>query len=443
MYQKNKNNISIFFNIPLMLKKLLIVFLILLPFQQIPKLFYESIVPNSNLLLKSISYADEISFFFILALLLSFIALKPNKYKLEILAMPISKPVFLFLFISFISIMLNNVPIIQGTFGIYDVLKNIIIIFLFASLKWNKEELFSLIQWIKLTIVILALVGIIGEILAILGLEQGYLTTIKWEVTKRFGLYRVQSLTGKGNINYLGMYTLLGFFLFYITPQKRFRSYIGLIFSFCLIILTFSRQTWLGLALMLVLIKRKLILPSLFIIMAIIFMSVSSLDHYDPEGYYRAFTYLESAKLFIENPLIGVGPGMFGGLASVLFDSPYYIEWPDYFEDMIYRLGSLDAYWPLILVETGLIGFLFFFIIWISLYKEINIISESFRSDNDLFYYKLGMILKNYIIALIIMCFFTGLNKPFVIYTFFAICGIYLSLYYQKNHLKSFFKICL
>lgn len=289
-----------------------------------------------------------------------------------------------------------------------------------------------MIGWIKKIVILLAIVGIIGEILAFYGeIGVGYL--VAPEEAKRFGLYRVQSLTGFGSINYLGMYALLGLFLIYATTKISIEKFLGILATLCLIFLTFSRQTWMGLFIMLVLTKKRLIVPGLLILISIALMTLYGSESYDPETYYRSFTYLESFRLLQENPIFGAGTGMFGGLASILFESPIYDDWPEYFRDMVNRIGSIDAFWPVIWGELGILGVIAFSLIWFSLFKGLGYMSNWFRNTGDGQMYNIGRILKHYIVALVFMCLGTGLNAPFVVFTFFGLVGIYISLYKQSR----------
>ncbi len=412
-------------------KRLLIVFLLLLPLQHLLKRTFA----NYHFLVKLVSYSDEISTLFMFAVLFAFIALKPRVYTFRMMELPTTVPIMLFLVVAGFSMVYNRVPLLQGGFGMYDVLKNILVFYVFATLRWRKEELMSFVFWIKVVIVILAVTGIIAEILAVAGIDPRLnpLVRMYGEHKKRLGLDRVISITGSGGVNYLGMYTLLGLFLIYATTKDKVRRFLGMFSALGLIFLTFSRQTWMGLFAMMVLTKRRLVWPGLLIIAGIAAMTLPSIERLTPQLYYRSFTYFEAIRIFLEHPVFGAGPGMFGGLASVLFRSPYYSEWPTFYRNMIYNLGSLDAFWPSIFAELGIVGFLAYFCIWIALYRGISRISAWFESRADVDLHRIGTVLKNYVIALIIMCFFTGLNKPFVIYTFFALCGIYMSLYYRSR----------
>ncbi len=198
-----------------------------------------------------------------------------------------------------------------------------------------------------------------------------------------------------------------------------------------LIFLTLSRQAWMGLVIMMILLNRRWMLPAVLLSIPVVVVAILTQKHFSPDIYYRSFAYLEALKLFATSPLFGVGPGMFGGVVSVLFDSPYYEGWPDAFMEMVQRMGSLDAFWPVVLAETGLVGLISYIFIWRGLYRKIRNSSLIFKIKENTVLYNLGAVLKAYVVALVFMCFVTGLNKPFVVYTFFALCGMYISLSYK------------
>ncbi len=424
------------FDVASVTRKLLIIFILLLPLQRLLK----NLFIHNKFLVKLVSYSDEISTLFMFAVLFTFIALKPKVYAFRIMELPTTRPLLLFVLVASFSMIYNSVYVFQGGFGIYDVIKNILVFYVFATLRWRREEFLSFVFWIKIIVIILAVSGIIGEILAVAGIDPRLnpLVRMYGEHKKRLGLDRVISITGAGGVNYLGLYALMGLFLIYATTKGKLEKFLGMFSALGLIFLTFSRQAWMGLFAMMVLTKKKLIWPGLLIVAGIALMTVPSVERYTPDQYYRSFTYLEAFRVFLDHPFFGAGPGMFGGLASVIFHSPYYDDWPRYFLGKIYSFGSLDAFWPSILAEVGIIGFSAYLYIWIALYRKLSLISGWYKSIGDTLMCNIGTVLKNYSVALVIMCFFTGFNKPFVVYTFFALCGIYLSLFIQYKEDESF-----
>jgi hypothetical protein len=434
---------SKFFDVSFLVKRFLMLYLILLPFQMIPNF----LSLEESIITKIISNIDELTTLSMFFILLTFIALKPRVYRFRYDAMP-TRLLLLFLFVACLSILWNSMLwnrlyILQGFFSTYNFLKNIIVVCFFATLKWDKNDLKFLIKGIAITVLILAIAGIIGEILALTGKDSLNLV-ITEESKTRFGFYRVQSLTGEGSTNYLAMYGVLGFFLVDFAFKYSISRKLGKFIVFLLIIFTFSKRGLLSLFFMVLLIRKKiksLWLFSLLIIgvfgLYIIFLILETSDIVDPEHYMRAYGYLKSFELFIQHPILGIGPGMFGDLGSIIFGSPYYSDISTFMYDKIAERGGIDSFWPLILSQTGILGFLLFGAIFTSFYLKIERIANKFKIlDNEL--YKLGRVLAAYIIVLILMALGSNLNKPFVTYTFFGMYGIYMSLFFQFSKLEIF-----
>ncbi len=152
----------------------------------------------------------------------------------------------------------------------------------------------------------------------------------------------------------------------------------------------------------------------------------------DPDSYYRLFAFVQSLKLLVEHPLTGSGPGMFGGLASILWNSPVYDTWPVYFRDMAFRIRSIDAFWPVVWGEYGMIGMTIYCAGWISLFRYLGKACVNFKNNGAQDLYNIGRVLQYFIIALIIMGFAGGLNSAFVVYTYFALVGIFISIYQRS-----------
>ncbi|MEW6606962.1 MAG: O-antigen ligase family protein [bacterium] len=421
------------FSISYLPKKILFLIILLLPFQRAPTIFFENQGEDIEFIaIRLFTYLDEISFIVAMTLILWFILLKLPHYSLNLKTIPLTKPLLFLIAVCVVSTIVNRVPFLQGLWGTYDIVKNIMVVYIFSALHWSKDEFLSMINLVKKIVIFLVIVGIIAEILALCGqIGVGYL--VAPEENKRFGFYRVRSLTGYGSINYLSMYALLGLFLIYTTTKSGMKKNLSLLATLCLIFLTSSRQAWIGLFMMLVLIKKRLIVPGLLIIAGIIVMSLFDTESYDPELYYRTFAYYESFRLLRENPMFGAGTGMFGGLASKIFESPIYDNWPQYYRTLVYSIGSIDTFWPVIWGETGISGLIAFSLLWFSLFRGMQNIANRFKTIGDIQMYDIGNILANYAVALVIMCFGTGLNCAFVVWTYFGLTGIYFSLCNQMQ----------
>jgi hypothetical protein len=401
---------------------------LVLPFQTLPRF----LGAGDGIFVKFISYLDEITTIMMFFVLFTFIVLRPTVYRINRNVVPATL-FLLFVLIGFLSMGWNQVNPIQGIFGIYNLIKNIIIIYFFASLKWDKKDLFFLVKGVVAITVILAIFGIAGEILALLGKDPLNLVEAQ-DYRKRFGIYRVHSVLGHGHANYLGIYAVLSFFLADFASKRPIIPKIIKLVILILIFFTVSRAAWLSIILLYILTRKQIRSGYVFFTLLaamtglfFLFIILESHNVIDPERYYRAFAYFKSFELFISNPVIGVGPGMFGDVTSVIFKSPYYSDWPVYFEDLFMQSGGIDSFWTVILVQVGCLGFILWGMILARLYKNIQYAANVCRNE-DAVLYKLGGVLKSFIIALILLGLGSGLNKPFVVYTYFGLYGIYMSI---------------
>jgi putative inorganic carbon (HCO3(-)) transporter len=94
-------------------------------------------------------------------------------------------------------------------------------------------------------------------------------------------------------------------------------------------------------------------------------------------NYGRLYYWLKGLELFLHHPLLGVGPGRFGGSVAHIFGSPWY---------QIYGLGGMstvDSEMVQVLGEMGILGFLCYLWILVTLVRQgIRV----WRSDPDPFW---------------------------------------------------------
>lgn len=408
-------------------RNIALIIILLLPFQKVPINFtlYFTGISRENIpfYIQMFSYIDELSFFIFLYIGVTFFFLQPKSTRFPRSALNY----WLVGFVMFAMIVgiAKGVPIPQGAFGIYDVTKNLLIIHLFCFMKFERDEFLRAIRLILGVAMILAVVGFVAIILA-MAFDWGVGLLAKRSY--RLLPYQPFSLTGPGSHNYLGVYAVLVFFLAYGigTPFSKF-SQLNLLL---LIVLTVSRQAWISFAAIYLLYKRRVVLMvSLPIFVALIIYSFGEKGELDPTGYFRYFAFLQSLKILAEHPFTGVGPGMFGDLASIIWDSPVYQDWPPFMKKFAFETGGLDQFWPLIWGEFGIIGLLLYANIFFALFLSLKTAVASFQEAGDDNLVAAGKALQYFVVALGIMGFVAGLNEAFVTYTYLALVGMYLSLY--------------
>lgn len=390
-------------------------------------------IPLSNLpaWTRVFAFTDEVSFFVFAFIVFTFWAMKPATFKVPHL--PLTKWLLAFIIFAFIIGTVKKVPPAQAAFGVYDFVKNIVIIYLFAMMAFSREEFISIIKSLISMGLILAIVGIFGIMLA---LALGREIELFVMPSSRFIPYQTYSLAGFGKQNYLGVYATLLFFLgnSLYGPFIRFSRFS----IFLLLIFTVSRQAWMSFLAMFAIVKRKKVLivalPILFIGIVI---SMGGKEEMNPEEYFRLFVLVESLKILKEHPLTGLGPGMFASLASVLWNSPIYKKWPPLMIHWMFKIRAIDTFWPIVWGETGLIGLFLYVGGLLSVFFHLRRLAVGFSQLADTQLFLIGRTLQWFMVAIAIMGFAGGLNMPFVTYTYSALIGIYVSLHHCSQDTNS------
>ncbi|MBI3755586.1 MAG: hypothetical protein HY265_05445, partial [Deltaproteobacteria bacterium] len=212
--------------------------LVLLPFQSFPKTLQMNgyLQGIDHKYIELISYMDEATGMILIMFLASFIIVKPHAYIIAFL--PFTKWRAGFVLFALFSMAVNQAPITQGAFGIYDVIKNIIVIYPFAMLGYDEEDLVKTLRLLLYAGLVLAVFGIVGEILA-LAFERGLDLFVS--SVPRYCFYRPISLSGYGNWNYLGIFTVLIFFMAYIKKDRLIGGKATLALIGFLVLFSFSR----------------------------------------------------------------------------------------------------------------------------------------------------------------------------------------------------------
>ncbi|KAA3606092.1 MAG: hypothetical protein DWQ01_18015 [Planctomycetota bacterium] len=328
---------------------------------------------------------------------------------------------WVFLFASVISILLKRVPPLQGVFGIFDLGKAAFTFFLVQSIPWTGRQFRRAAQYALVGLLILAGFGVLGEFLALAGIENDW---VEEKSKSRLGLYRIVSLPGHGHTNFVGLACVLGIALVPSLARTWFTKIPLFLILFAAVVFSGSRQALIGLFFMSAIRGGRGILIGAIILGFLGAHYLSLAESYDPQYYYRAFTYLKSLEALQDNPILGVGPGMFCGVPAAMMGSPYHQTWPVFFAEMFEEMGSLDSYWPGVFAEVGLVGGLALVLALVGFGAHIRLAERRFQAVENYDIAHLVGRLRGFLLGMVVMGFLTGLNKPFVSLTFFLLAGI-------------------
>jgi hypothetical protein len=401
-----------------------------------------------------IRFVDEIT----IALFSAFAAWKFYKSKeyLNSLVLTITIPVTVFFFFGLLSGMINGNSVDVTLLGTIDYIKSFMVVFIYAAFFREMDDIKRIVRLLLILSFIISVLAIVQELWALIFryiLEKDTLdhsmylfrdppnsisqTATSW----RLGILRVGSLFRNQNI--LGYFNLLVITI-YIFMHKKINLLI-LIPLLMATIFTVSRSAYAGLFILAVMVfivrkfnnNKKIILASVFVvIITVILFSLIRIDIYnqglEEKGIitYREYAAEKCMTVWKDNPFIGAGPGMFGGVISMKFVS-YLFEVYNFSASYLYSVGSIDQFWPQVFAEMGIIGFMLYLGIIVALILVILSIRNSVAEDIR------GLISAFLIFLLIIYAytFGTGFNNVSVIFPYFAFLG--MTLGHALNSSKS------
>jgi O-antigen ligase len=254
----------------------------------------------------------------------------------------------------------------------------------------------------------------------------------------RFGIYRAPSLLG--NPNLLGRYSLLFLTLYLCIKKKVNFVVVGALLTG--IFLSISRLVYTGFVFMAgiqIFRGRRWLIALIAIPMIILLFSKSPLSEFDmTEGQkqrgfitYREYTQHKAIEVWKDHSFWGVGPGMFGGVVSVMFQSPVYEEYnfsrgP---KNLLERWKSIDQFWPQVLAEMGIIGTVAFAGFFITLFITFFMLRQRATSEE-----MRGLFTGLAIFTIVIPIYSLGSPlKDAVIFTYFAFVGMGLGCLINRN----------
>lgn len=325
----------------------------------------------------------------------------------------------------------NANPLYITILGTFDYVKNFLVIPVLAYLVIKKERFIRLYEILSYLAVFLCIIAIVQEIAFFIGIPLEWTGALRTKL--RLGLARTPSLIGHPNA--FGLYALL-FFILDTSIHKRVRwQNILLVIG---VILSVSRMVWLAFFLtgIITLVLSRSRVAILWSALGLLMMLISFSSFYKttttemvtrPDNYFRGYVLKKSTEVWSHSPIVGIGPGRFGGIVSLMLGSPIYEKinfnpgWYNYMKGF----RSLDQFWPQILAETGILGILGFclllFSLWWVPYKLSKATSDSFQK-NILF----GLSLAPVVMAVYFIG--SGLNILAFLFTYTSLLGLVIGM---------------
>lgn len=137
---------------------------------------------------------------------------------------------------------------------------------------------------------------------------------------------------------------------------------------------------------------------------------------------FREYFKDKSIEIWRDHPYLGIGPGMFGGVVSIMYDSPVYDEYnvQRVAKALLTRWRDPHQFWPVLLAETGIIGVVSFVALFASLFLILFLLRKRAVSDEmrGLF---TGLTVFT---AIILIHSFSSSIKEVIILMYFALLGI-------------------
>lgn len=119
-----------------------------------------------------------------------------------------------------------------------------------------------------------------------------------------------------------------------------------------------------------------------FLFLFIYIIVYNQIDFVRKEGHARG--YFLKIALSMNNKLLGLGPGMFGGYVSVKTKSPFLETYKSHLLSDIERLKVIDSYWLQVFIETGFLGLILNFLLFFSFYKIMLFYFKKIDNSNTI-----------------------------------------------------------
>ena len=292
---------------------------------------------------------------------------------------PVTVALIAFVLVAAVSAVINGVPPLIAFVGVLFTIDAAALYFLPRFIGFSPRQSFAAMGAIGAFVLLAALLAIAQALLSprLFGMRP---------VRGRFGEeVRLASLFGDPNVFGAFLVVAVPFAVLGAArlPDRRLRWLSGAI-AFVLLValwLSFSRGAWialvLGVGVILALVDRRALLIGLLLAVTSFGTAVvmprnllapdqrrpnlvdSTLDRVGAVGVggdLRTLFIIQSLPVIRDHPVVGVGPGRFGGAVASNFGTPVYEEYG--FEPLFWRptQRTVDNFWLHLLGETGILG---------------------------------------------------------------------------------------
>lgn len=332
--------------------------------------------------------------------------------------------------------------------GIFDYLKNFLVIFIYAAFfrDFNEfKKLFRLLLYIAILLGTVALIQFIWAMGSVYLLGKDITDNSVYiffampvneiEIAWRYGIFRAQSLTYHAYI--LGLFNLLILTVYFYTEKGiKNKFYVPVLSG---IIMSASRMAYGGLIFILSIQcfkPRKWLMPVLLVVLFILIANINLGGHLDIKGILnlsevtaegdldseniRLYSRYKAIEIWKDYPNWGVGPGMFGGIVAFKYHS-HINELYNLKLGYLGKVQSIEQFWFQILAETGVTGTLCFINLIVFLFITLYKLRDQAKSQD----------MKNLFSALIVFipCILiytigSGINIAAVFFTYCAFVGM-------------------
>lgn len=407
---------------------------------------------------------------------------KALRSELHFIKTPINFMLGIFILIGCVSILFNGVSFVTGILGMRQVLRFVVLFYLIIYAHLSKQQLKKMVLLFLGIGIFQVLIGLFqwltqGAFNHYFILEESFFVGESFEIAGADSLWSPQQRifgTFK-RYNELGGFLTLIVSLFvgikyYYKKWSDDKDILFWLFSAGLgfaILLTYARSAWIAgvasLVFLAVWIKRDKIFTKYFfgifgilvatLLLYVSFTQVNVLNIRDVksatltervlqtfsltelqgsyDGFGRLYFFVNTPKVVAQSPLVGVGPGMYGGGVAAMMQNKTAYENAGVAFGIFGETGQIDNNWFSLWGEFGTLGLLFFILILWRLYKAAQSIHKNSR---NIFAKIMGFAMIGMIISFIVLGAFGPYFEIRTFSFYFWLCaGITIALGTQIN----------